>query len=440
MAGKKLFVGGLPHMIDADSVRSTFGEFGVIEDVYIKPNCDPSRQWAFVTFDQPAAAQNCKAACDRLMTFPGMDRPVEMTFAKNQGMYGQDAFGRQHTLPGGQPANPHNMMQQPGGHGGYGGCGGGYGGAPGYGKGGPSYGGGMEAPKKVFVGTLPDGTTEQVISEALSVYGHITDIYLKPGCEPGRQWGFVTFASSADAQNCKISTDRILVLPGGSMPIEVTFAKNQGLNGEGTVGAGGGMMQPYGGYQQGPGQASAGGRKIFVGSLPDGTEENTIRAEFSRYGHIQDVFVKPDCPPGKQWCFVTFATEQEAMNAKASTDKVLLLPGGEKACEVMIARPKNETPAPGAMQQQQQYGFASRTNPPPSAGGYAAGGYAAAGFGGGGAWKMYFTSSGLPYYHNHATGHTQWEAPPEMRNAGGSPPPPSFPPPHGKGFGKRGPY
>merc|ERR1712224_939613 len=60
-------------------------------------------------------------------------------------------------------------------------------------------------------------------------------------------------------------------------------------------------------------QAGGGGnRKIFVGTLPDGIDEGTLRSEFSRYGQIVDIFVKMNAEPGRQWAFITFSTDQEA--------------------------------------------------------------------------------------------------------------------------------
>merc|ERR1712137_856419 len=88
------------------------------------------------------------------------------------------------------------------------------------------------APKKVFVGSLPDGISETVLRGEFSKYGQITDCYLKTGCESGRNWAFLTFATPEQAQDVKVSCDRTLFLPGSDRACEVTFARHQGLYGQ----------------------------------------------------------------------------------------------------------------------------------------------------------------------------------------------------------------
>merc|ERR1719272_523905 len=58
--------------------------------------------------------------------------------------------------------------------------------------------------------------------------------------------------------------------------------------------------------------AVGGPKKIFVGSLPDNVTESLLRAEFSRYGHVQDVFLKQGCESNRQWAFITFASMDQA--------------------------------------------------------------------------------------------------------------------------------
>ena len=65
----------------------------------------------------------------------------------------------------------------------------------------------------------------------------------------------------------KEACDRKLIFEGSERPCDVMLAKNQGQAAEGQAG---------------------GPTKIFVGSLPDGIEEQVVREEFSRYGHVED--------------------------------------------------------------------------------------------------------------------------------------------------------
>lgn len=164
--------------------------------------------------------------------------------------------------------------------------------------------------------------------------------------------------------------------------------------------------------------------KIFVGSLPDGCQEEMVRDEFSRYGRITDVYLKQGCESGKQWAFVIYSSAEEAKLAKESTDKILKLPGASKPCEVMLAK------------NQGMYGQAPLRDF-----------HLGAGMAGGGQppppttpppphltpWRTYKTQSGLPYYHNSKTGQTVWECPTEFE-----PPPGNVPATNGKGGASRG--
>merc|ERR1719197_1922965 len=91
---------------------------------------------------------------------------------------------------------------------------------------------GQDGPRKIFVGGLPDGVMEHQVQAEFGKFGVITEVYLKQGCEPGRQWAFITFASASEAALAKQSTDRIYVFPGSEKTCEVTFARNQGMFGQ----------------------------------------------------------------------------------------------------------------------------------------------------------------------------------------------------------------
>eukprot|EP00927_Polykrikos_kofoidii_P000057 TRINITY_DN10026_c0_g1_i1.p1 TRINITY_DN10026_c0_g1~~TRINITY_DN10026_c0_g1_i1.p1 ORF type:complete len:601 (+),score=88.30 TRINITY_DN10026_c0_g1_i1:68-1804(+) len=441
---KKIFVGSLPDGIPEPVVRAEFSKYGVIEDIFVKQGCEPGRQWGFITFASADKAQYAQEMTNGALMFPGATRPCEVTVARNQGMFGQtmtDGFG--------------GASQE------VGGCG----------------------PRKIFVGSLPDGINDLMLRTEFSKYGQITDVFLKDGCESGRNWAFVSFATPDQAQLAKTSCDRVLMFPGCEQPCEVTMARNQGMFGQETVETGyvnqsGAISPVHGGQQHQPYQqgycggaaASAqhapavqdGPKKIFVGSLPDHITEGVLRAEFSKFGQIVDVFLKQGSEqPDHRWAFVTFATHDQAQYAKEATDRILVIPGAQKACEVMLA--KNQ----GKFGQGNSQGYGG------GGGGYGAGygggsgygggncggsnyggngagygsnagtpgcggaGYGGCAGGGGGVqyesaqppppvtpppahlnpWRVYKTAAGLPYYHNHTTGVTQWEAPPEILNA-----------------------
>lgn len=435
-APRKIFVGSLPDGIQEASLRAEYSRYGTIEEVFLKQGCESGRQWAFVTFQTPEEAANATAMTNNVLQFQGAMKACEVTLARNQGLFGQSPIA-----PG--PATSQASyagVSQPGM------AGGGFVVPP------PAQATqSVAGPTKIFVGSLPDWITEEHLRAEFSRFGQIHDVFVKTGCESGRQWAFVTYGTTQEAQLAKDSTDRALVFPGCEKACEVTLARNQGLFGQSGAQAAppqqaaphvmGYPSQPF--AQAVPAAGGAGGpRKIFVGSLPDGITENDLRAQFSRYGHVVDCFLKMGSHSGRHWSFITFATGEEASNAKMSTDRVLTFPGSLQPCEVIFAK--------------NQGLFGQQTDPSPglpAAGGYHAaaadvGGYGAAAgacYGAAGdaygaaqapqmqtgvvvappppsspppshltPWREYKTVAGLPYYHNSKTGVTTWECPPDL--------------------------
>jgi len=429
---KKIFVGSLPDDITEGALRAEFAKYGSIDEVHIKQGCEPGRQWAFVAFSSFEEAAHALEMTNHSLQFPGQVRPCEVTFARNQGMFGQEPLaGRP------RPAiAPIPIAEYP---------------APATYLPAPAVAGSREGPKKIFVGSLPDGVQDVQLRAEFARYGQLVDVFVKPNCEPGRQWAFLTFASHEQALLAKSSTDRVLVFPGNDRPCEVTLARHQGMFGQDPIddvsgqrsmaamaGGGGGLphaVAPLVGAQvPGPGPrtvypsacpyyapaaaaaagaASSGPRKIFVGSLPDFVSDGLLRAEFSKYGQIVDVFIKPGCDPGRQWAFLTFATSEQAQHAKDATDRALVMPGAEHACEVMLAKNQGKfgqdsLTATGGVQQQPGLAPGEHQPPPPS---MPPPPHLTT-------WRMYRTAAGLPYYHNSATQVTQWECPLELQVPG----------------------
>jgi len=392
---RKIFVGSLPNGIQESTLRVEFEKYGEIESVYVKQDCEPGRQWAFITYLYPEHAQRAKELCDRVLTFPGSEKPCDVMVAKNQGMGGQ-------SLPSGS-----------------------YGGAPSYL---PPV---QEGPRKIHVGSLPTDISESQLRSEFQRYGTIEDIYIcKDRCETGRQWGFITFSTHAQAQLAKTSADNVLTFPGSTKAAEVTLARNQGKFGQESMNAkqnydGYGAAPPAYGAAYGqhmmaapmPAQTQEKPKKIFVGSLPDNITESTLRSEFSNYGVVTDVFLKTGCEPGRQWAFITYETAEQANHAKSNTDRKLVVPGGDRPVEVMLARnqgkfgqdPLEDRKGGGtytvyANQQGAMMPYGAQppppTGPPPA--------HLTP-------WRTYYTAAGLPYYHNSQTGVTQWECPPDFQ-------------------------
>ena len=62
------------------------------------------------------------------------------------------------------------------------------------------------------------------------------------------------------------------------------------------------------------------GRKVFVGGIPFGVENDAIREEFGKYGEIEDVYLPMDRDTGKLrgFGFVTFKDSHDARDAAES--------------------------------------------------------------------------------------------------------------------------
>mmetsp|Transcript_86835 Transcript_86835/g.219009 ORF Transcript_86835/g.219009 Transcript_86835/m.219009 type:complete len:407 (+) Transcript_86835:105-1325(+) len=365
--GRKVFVGSLPDGVEEGTLRTEFAKFGHVEDIFVKPGCEPGRQWAMVTYSTAQQAQMAKEATDRILQLPGGDRPVEVMIARNQSK----------VEPSSDPTSPTPVVAA------------------------PQQAAAAGPPRKIFVGSLPDSITENALREEFSKYGQISDIFLKSGCERHKQWAFITFTSAGEAEAAKANTDRQLKFPDSELACEVMLARNQGMNGRDPLRPV--LQQPTNSTAQGP-------TKIFVGSLPDHITETVLRAEFSRYGQITDVFMKTGCESHKQWAFVIFATHAQAQHAKDSTDRVLMVPGASNPCEVMFAKFQGKNGQEPLQQRGGSGGGGGSMGgipaPPPMS--QMPPQYA---------WRVYQTPQGLTYYHNHLTNVTQWECPMELQYA-----------------------
>lgn len=393
---RKVHVGTLPDGIQEWQLAEEFSKYGEVTDIMIKENCPAGKQWAFVTFERASDAHTAKESTDRTLLFPGATRPCEVVMARNQGLFGQGSNAPEPVVPMRAAVVPRSIAMHAV--------------AP------VASGAGAAAGSKLLVGSLPDGVHEDEVRAGFEGYGRIVDIFVKPDCTADKQWAFVTFATPDEAAAAKAATDRVLYLPGSSRACEVMYPRGSG-------GGGGVAAAPYVATSYAPaarvsqvapsGGPNSGGCKIFVGSMPGHITDAMLREEFSRYGDIVDAFIKVDCEPNRQWGFVTYSRPDEAMTAKECTDRVLVLPGADRACEVMIAKSdQRRDAAPAAI---------TPVRMPVAAVGRQAAAPANTFFDvKSTSWRQYFTPTGLPYYHNAQTGVTQWEAPANLPVARGA--------------------
>jgi len=272
-------------------LRAEFSKYGAVEDIFIKPGCEPGRQWAFVTYASYDMALHAAEQTNGTLQFPGSIRPCEVSLARNQGMFGQNPItplGKPLPVPAPVSIGRIPLAQVP---------------APM-----PLQSVHADGPKKIFVGSLPDSINEMMLRAEFSKYGQITDVFIKTGCETGRQWAFVTFATPDQAHNAKVSCNHVLNFPGSERPSEVTLARHQGLFGQDALPT---TTATYANGAIAPHPVLQGPRKVFVGSLPDNTTESALMAEFSKYGQVTDVFLKQGGgEPCRRWGFITFTSQK----------------------------------------------------------------------------------------------------------------------------------
>jgi len=222
----------------------------------------------------------------------GCQVPTQMTInGVATWTYGQ---GSNNPGKGGKEAGGKGLA--PGGKG-AGGFGAPFGGAPGggYGKGAGDAGGlGQAAHSNVFVGNLPEGTSQEALEEAFGAHGEVKSCSVMN--KGGRTFGFVKFAAVASAA-------RAIMAMNGKSGWVVKFANND-ANQSGGKGFGKG---------EGKGYQHVDHSNVFVGGLPEGVTEDRLLALFSPHGKIKSCLVsqKGDSTYG----LVEFSTVAEAEGA-----------------------------------------------------------------------------------------------------------------------------
>ena len=153
--GVKMYVGNLSFDTTEDTLRSTFGEFGTVTDVFLPVHRDSGtpRGFAFVTLSERDAAEKAIAAWD-----------------------GKELDGRTLKVNESKPKVD-------------------------YAAGGGGFNSAGLADVKLYVGNLSYESTEESVRAAFAQYGEISDCFLPTDRESGaiRGFAFVTMAA-ADAE------------------------------------------------------------------------------------------------------------------------------------------------------------------------------------------------------------------------------------------------
>lgn len=364
----KLFVGSIPSGTSQEMIKLEFGKYGAVAEVFLKAdNAADGRMWGFVTFVNPESSASAVNALNDQFVFPNSQKPLSVSFARSS----NSSTGG---LPGGDvhAVSPTTYVA-------------------------PAATGisGMGGPTKLFIGSIPAGTTKEALIAEFGKFGQVMDIFLKnDNAEPGRMWGFLTYDNSSAAAAAVTNLNERLVLPGGSRPCAISFARNsQAQHSMAAQNLATSAINPV-----------AGATKLFIGTIPQGTTETALRAEFEKYGQVTEIFLKTDSSDAnRMWGFLSYVEAHSAAVAVSALHEKLMMPGSVRPLAVSFAKNSGRAGSNTSQSESQVspgLGLGLAVPPPPldSASG----------------WKVYYTQQGLPYYNNTVTGITQWECPPEF--------------------------
>jgi len=157
-------------------------------------------------------------------------------------------------------------------------------------------------PGRLFIGGLPKGSTEDELRAYFNNFGAVKEVEIKTDQNTGNQrgFGFVVLEDPTQAQNA-LNAYESHELKGKW--IEVKAALNNGnlKNHPNAKGKG------KGGVKADPDNA----RRCFLGGLPSGVTEETLKEYFEKFGAVDNIMLKQDMngkPRG--FGFVTFETDE----------------------------------------------------------------------------------------------------------------------------------
>ncbi|KAI4366502.1 hypothetical protein MLD38_022373 [Melastoma candidum] len=204
---------------------------------------------------------------------------------------------------------------------------------------------------KIYVGKLPVGATDDVLSAYFAKYGRVLHATIPKGGSPRnpKDFGFVWFADEDSAKAAVWDVEEHVIL-GTKVEVKESDRRRQPSVQQGRTGC-----------------HNCNGRnpkKIFIGGLPSDLTQDEFKSLFERYGETTDAVIIVESPSRRPrgFGFVTFASEESAREVLQHNQ--YLIRG--KAVEVKAAIPKEEPGSSG------NHGGHSpgRYHPPPATDGH----------------------------------------------------------------------
>eukprot|EP00916_Digyalum_oweni_P014337 GHVL01023566.1.p1 GENE.GHVL01023566.1~~GHVL01023566.1.p1 ORF type:complete len:388 (+),score=60.89 GHVL01023566.1:442-1605(+) len=256
----------------------------------------------------------------------------------------------------------------------------------------------IATPLKLFVGSIPAATTEDVLKSELQKHGRIENLFYNPDTKgTNRGWAFANCPAKEDALAIIAAMDRKMTLPGGDKCVEVRFAdkKNPAIGGLAAPQSavkcpwvtyetqdghryyynvvtsvttwdkppeldrppiGGGMGAPGVGTGFGPA-----GCNVYIFHLPPEWSEQELVHYFSSFGNVVGVRVPRDDQTlrNKGYAFVSFDSNRAALNAVVGLNGLSI---GGKWLKVTLKKGEENFYPPGFPQGDSSIGGVSQGN------------------------------------------------------------------------------
>eukprot|EP00668_Euglena_longa_P015564 GGOE01019662.1.p1 GENE.GGOE01019662.1~~GGOE01019662.1.p1 ORF type:complete len:722 (-),score=61.08 GGOE01019662.1:364-2529(-) len=245
----RLFIGQVPATASEDDIRPIFAPYGEILEVHILRNKESNehRGCAFVNFRSGADAANALRATHNSRTLPGAARPIQVSYAQNQG--GRGTFGSSQP-----PANENTPVLDP--------------------VVGKNIAEAADIRNRyahrISVNGIPSNWSLEHIQGLFARHGQVVDLCIHLKKDSNEPTGSVTaMMSSAE---------------------EVTLVSN-GIQAEVANGVFPSTLVPHVVYSNDDLPSNG---KLFIGQLPDLFAEQDIRQIFEHFGRLEDINVLRD--------------------------------------------------------------------------------------------------------------------------------------------------
>ena len=240
---RKLFLGGLNYSTNEDGLREYFSQFGELVDVVVMrfPDTKRSRGFGFVTFAEEAMADAC---------YEARPHTVDDTQVETKRATPREEMRRGGNASGGGGGNDRRGDRDAVG----------------------------EAQRKLFIGGLSYSTTDEGLRNYFSQFGELVDCVVMKfrDTKRSRGFGFVTYsdASMVDA----VQNQRPHTVEGSKVETKRATPREE----------------------LGRGETGQTVKKVFIGGIKDGIENEDLKEYFSQFGTVTSVEHMTDKQTGRK--------------------------------------------------------------------------------------------------------------------------------------------